>query len=69
MALRKNSEMIGGISEESEQIIVEANELYFFRPKYNRGGNCEGQWVFKAIEGKQDTVSCKLFQTKQPQSK
>ena len=48
--LEINSEMIGGIDEKNDPIIVEIDELFFFHRKYNRGAIRKGVWVFGGIE-------------------
>ena len=46
----RNTELIGGNTEEGEPIAVEIDESYFFRRKYNRGVVKKVTWVFGAIE-------------------
>ena len=50
IALENNPQLIGGIDENNDPIIVEIDESYFLKPKYNRGRYGSGRWVFGAVE-------------------
>ncbi len=45
-----NKERIGGISKNGEGKIVEMEESYFFKSKYNRGVRLQGIWYVGDIE-------------------
>lgn len=50
-----NRRRIGG-----RKIIVEIDEAYFGKPKYNRGRRKKGQWYFGALE-RHNKKSCVFF--------
>ena len=56
--LLKNRRRIGG-----KNIIVELDEAYFGKPKYNRGRKKEGTWFFGAME-RHNKRSCFFFPVK-----
>ena len=53
-----NPIVLGGIEPNRTNKIVEIDESYFFRRKYNRGRYRNAQWVFGAIE--RGTKNCLL---------
>ena len=54
----KKRKRVGG-----RRVIVEIDEAYFGKPKYNRGRKRKGQWYFGALE-RHNKKSCVFFQIK-----
>ena len=53
-----NPRQLGGFDNNGQPIVVEIDESYFFRRKFNRGRRVNGLWVFGAIE--RDSGRCMM---------
>lgn len=41
---------IGGVDDNGDPVVVEIDESYYFKPKYQRGRRGKGVWVFGGCE-------------------
>lgn len=48
--LANNSEVVGGMDDQGDAIVVEIDESKYFHRKYHRGQWHDGHWVFGGIE-------------------
>ncbi|KAF9754361.1 hypothetical protein NGRA_3355, partial [Nosema granulosis] len=45
-----NNDLLGGLNEDGTSKIVEIDESYFFKRKYNRGRLTNDQWYIGSVE-------------------